>query len=459
MKIRRILSVFLLSVLLTGLFAVVPAYALNDPAIQSRAALLVDADTGKVLYEKNGFTEQYPASITKVMVALLVLEAVERGELKLSQEITATESSLANLTEDSSSADIVAGETMTVEDLLYCMMLVSANEAGDIFGEAIYGSSQAMVEHMNQRAQELGCTKTHFANTSGLHDPNHYTSCWDIYRITAAARKFEEVRTVCATADYVVPATNKSEERYLHSSNALISAWYETDYLYEGATGIKTGTTDEAGKCLLASAVRGGRTLISVVLGAGYTGEADGYRPLSFLETRRLLDWGFDNFTNVTVLEDSKLYSVHVALSKETDTVLVHPQMSTELVLPRDVDPETDLTYTVDLPESVDAPIAAGQQLGTVTILYDKNPFSSDAPTVTVPLLALSDVPMSRFLQGRRTVAEFLAHTYVKVGLIALAALLVLLVIWLRLIRPRRHYGSRSARRSGSVGGYRGRRR
>ena len=146
MKIRRILSVFLLSVLLTGLFAVVPAYALNDPAIQSRAALLVDADTGKVLYEKNGFTEQYPASITKVMVALLVLEAVERGELKLSQEITATESSLANLTEDSSTADIVAGETMTVEDLLYCMMLVSANEAGDIFGEAIYGSSQAMVD-------------------------------------------------------------------------------------------------------------------------------------------------------------------------------------------------------------------------------------------------------------------------------------------------------------------------
>ena len=450
MKIRRILSVFLLAVLLSGLFCLPQAYAITDPDIKAKAALLVDNDTGVVLYDKNANTQQYPASITKIMVALLVLDAVDRGELKLDQPITASAAALADLTEDSSTADIVEGETLTVEQLLYCMMVVSANEVGNIFAEALDGSIPAFVERMNQRAQELGCTNTHFVNTSGLHDPQHYTSAWDIYLITREAMKYPMFMTVCDSKSYTVPATNKSEERELHSTNCLISNWRILGYIYDDAHGIKTGTTDEAGHCLVSSAVRTGRTLVSVVLGTQIP--EDGTL-MSFTETSRLFDWGFDNFEPITVLEEEKLYSVPVSLSKETDTVMVHPQATTQVILPKGLDPESDLAYTLDLPESVEAPITAGDVLGSVTVSYNGQDY------VTVPLLALTDVSSSSFLVGKNAVQTFLDRTIVKVGIVALLVLIVLLMIWLKLIRPRRRYGRGGKRYRRTTPSYRGRRR
>ena len=450
MKIRRILSVFLLAVLLSGLFCLPQAYAITDPDIKAKAALLVDNDTGVVLYDKNANTQQYPASITKIMVALLVLDAVDRGELKLDQPITASAAALADLTEDSSTADIVEGETLTVEQLLYCMMVVSANEVGNIFAEALDGSIPAFVERMNQRAQELGCTNTHFVNTSGLHDPQHYTSAWDIYLITREAMKYPMFMTVCDSKSYTVPATNKSEERELHSTNCLISNWRILGYIYDDAHGIKTGTTDEAGHCLVSSAVRNGRTLVSVVLGTQIP--EDGTL-MSFTETSRLFDWGFDNFEPITVLEEEKLYSVPVSLSKETDTVMVHPQATTQVILPKGLDPESDLAYTLDLPESVEAPITAGDVLGSVTVSYNGQDY------VTVPLLALTDVSSSSFLVGKNAVQTFLDRTIVKVGIVALLVLIVLLMIWLKLIRPRRRYGRGGQSYRRTTPSYRGRRR
>ena len=447
MKIRRILSVFLLVALLCGLCAPSRAYAISDPDIKAKAALLVDGNTGVVLYDKNANTQQYPASITKVMVALLVLEAVDRGELRMDQPITASAAAVDGLTEDSSTADIEAGETLTVEQLLYCLMVVSANEAASILGEAVAGSIPAFVERMNQRAQELGCQNTHFVNTSGLHDPQHYTSAWDIYLFTREAMKHSEFMTICDTKAYTVPATNMNEERELHSTNCLISNWRVLGYLYDGAHGIKTGTTEEAGHCLVSSAARGDRTLVSVVLGTEIP--EDGTL-MSFTETSRLFDWGFDNFAPMTVLEEDKLYAVPVSLSKETDTVMAHPEATTQVVLPKGLDAETDLTYTLDLPESVEAPIATGDVLGSVTVSYDGQDY------VTVPLLALTDVSSSSFLVGKNAVENFLSRTIVKLGLVALLALVILLLVWLKVIRPKRRYGRGGKRYRRNI--YRGRR-
>ena len=449
MKIHRILSVFLMVVLLGGLLCPPRAYGLADPDVQAKAALLVDGSTGLTLYDKNAHTRQYPASITKVMVALLVLEAVDRGDLRLDQPITATASALADLTEDSSTADIVSGETLTVEQLLYCMMVVSANEVGNIFAEAIDGSVSAFVERMNRRSQEIGCEDTHFVNTSGLHDPQHYTTAWDIYLITREAMKYPLFMTVCDTKAYTVPATNKSEERELHSTNCLISNWRVLGYIYDDAHGIKTGTTDEAGHCLVSSAVRGDRSLISVVLGA--TVDKDD-RVMSFTETSRLFDWGFDNFAPLTVLEEDKLYAVPVALSKETNTVMVHPEATTQAILPKDLDPEADLTYTLDLPESVNAPIAAGDALGSVTVSYGGQDYA------TVRLLALSDVSSSSFLVGKNALESFLSRSIVKAAIVGLLALAALALVWVKLIRPKRRYG-RGGKRYRRASSYRGRRR
>ena len=217
MKIRRFLSVFLLTLLLTGLFCVPQASAVDLPQVNAKAALLMDYESGRMLYGLNERDTEYPASITKVMTALLTLEAVDQGVLTLDQPVTAP--SLVNdMDPTGSSADIKEGEVLTVEQLLYCMMLVSANEAACILAETVAGSQDAFVALMNQRAQELGCTGTHFVNPNGLHDPNHYSTAWDIYLFTREAMKNETFMKICGTPSYVVPATNMSEERELYTT-------------------------------------------------------------------------------------------------------------------------------------------------------------------------------------------------------------------------------------------------
>ena len=456
MKKRRLFSLFLSFALLLPLFSLTSADAYEDFDLDAKAGLLIEADTGEILYEKNAHQENFPASLTKVMVALLVFEAIDRGELRMDQNVTASADSVAGLPDDASTADIIPGEALTVEQLLYCLLVVSANEVGNILGEAVSGSVSAFVAKMNQRAQELGCENTHFVNTSGLPDNEHYTTAWDIYLFTREAMKYDEFMTIVNTKAYDVPATNKSEARELHSTNYLISNWRATGYLYSGAQGIKTGSTDAAGYCLVSSAVRTDRQLISVVLGARLMTDSDGsYKVGSFTETARLFDWGFDNFTTKTVLtEDEMIQEVPVALSKETAQVAVHPAYTAEAVLPDDLEPE-DLVRTVTLDaDVVDAPVSAGQQLGTITLSY------GDVDYATVPLLAVADVNASRFLIVKHALKEFFSRTIVKVALVVLVLLVILLVLWAKVFRRNRRYGSRSGRRyrsSSYRGGRRGR--
>ena len=438
MKIRRFIAVFLSAAVLCGILTV-PAAALEDPDIRAKAALLVEAETGTVLYDKNCHDELSIASTTKIMSALLIFEAIQRGELRMDQSVTATASALRGLPEDGSTADIVEGETLTVEQLLYCMLVISANETCNILGETLCGSVDAFVERMNQRAQELGCKNTHFANTTGLTQSGHYSSAWDLYLITREAMKFEDFMTIVNTKSYEIPPTNKTEdERVLHSTNALISNWRLAGYLYSGAQGIKTGSTDAAGQCLVSSAVRGSRTLISVVLGAERVEKENGsgYIVESFTETARLFDWGFDNFSARQVLDANELIQeVPVALSKEVSTVAVHPAEDAEAMLPKDLRVE-ELTRTVTLDNEVaDAPIAAGDRLGEITISY------GDTEYVTVPLLAVADVSASRFLSAKHTIGEFFSRPSIRIAAIALVVLVIALVLWFRLYGRNRRYG------------------
>ena len=453
MKIRRFLSVFLLTCLLCTLFTP-QALALEDPDIHAKAAILVDGGSGTVLYDKNIHEELPMASITKVMSALLVLEAIDRGQLRMDQEVTASQTSMQGMVEDGSTADIKVGETLTVEQLLYCMLVISANETCNILGEAVSGTVDAFVAKMNQRAQELGCKNTHFANTTGLPQSGHYSSAWDIYLITQEAMKHDVFMTIVNTKAYTVPATNMTDkERELHSTNALISNWRMTGYLYSGAQGIKTGTTDAAGHCLVSSAIRGSRTLISVVLGCEEVKtETGGTRVESFSETARLFDWGFDNFADRTVLDENELIcEVPVALSNEVSTVAVRPAYTAEAVLPKDLELE-QLQRTVTCVDSVDAPVTTGDELGTITISYDGTDY------VTVPLLAVADVSASRFLLARKAIGQFFSRTPVKIAAIVLVVLAIAVLVWFRLYGRTRRYGRASSKRYRQHT-YRGRRR
>ena len=438
MKIRRFIAVFLSALTLCGLLTV-PASALEDPDIRAKAALLVEAETGTILYDKNCHDELSIASTTKIMSALLVFEAIDRGELRLDQSITATASALRGLPEDGSTADIVEGETLTVEQLLYCMLVISANETCNILGEAMAGSVEGFVERMNQRAQELGCQNTHFANTTGLTQSGHYSSAYDLYLITRQAMQYDEFMTMVNTKSYEIPPTNKTEEeRVLHSTNALISNWRLAGYLYSGAQGIKTGSTDAAGQCLVSSAVRGSRTLISVVLGAERVEKENGsgYIVESFTETARLFDWGFDNFSAQQVLDKNELVQeVQVSLSKEVGSVAVHPAEDASAMLPKDIDISA-LTRTITLDnDPALAPIAAGDRLGEITVSYNGTDY------VTVPLLAVADVSASRFLLAGHTISEFFSQRSARIAVIALLVLVVALVLWFRIYGRNRRYG------------------
>lgn len=456
MKATRFFSVFFLMALVVNLLAFPVSAAETslpaDPDIQAKAALLVDANTGNIVYAKNEHQELYPASLTKIMTALLVLEAVDSGKLSLGQQLTASDS-ITELDADGSSAGIKVGEVMTVEQLLYCMLVVSANEACVILAEAVSGDVDTFVDAMNAKAQALGCENTHFVNPTGLHDSQHYTSAWDLYLITQEAMKHEDFMRICDTGDITLPATNLSEARSLHSTNYLISVWRSRGYYNTDAHGVKTGSTDVAGHCLVSSASKGSLSFISVMLGCEQLHlEGNEIRTMSFYETNRLFDWAFNNFAYQTVLtSDEILKEVAVSLSK-IDHVTVHPAEDVEVLLPKGLAAE-DLERTITLKsDPVEAPISAGDVLGTVTLSYDGTDYA------TVDLLALNDVEASRILTFWRDVKAFFSQTAVKVVGIILLAAVVALLVW-KLVFGRRRYRYGRSVNFRSRRGYRGRRR
>ena len=450
MKTHRFFSVFLLLILAVSLLTG-PASAAEvpDPAIQAKAALLVDANTGRMVYGKNEHEELYPASLTKIMTALLTLEAVDSGQLSMDQPITVTESALEGLAADGSTAGIRAGEVLTVEQLLECMLIVSANEACNILADWYAGSIPAFVDAMNAKAEELGCVDTHFVNPSGLHDPDHYTSAWDLYLITKAAMQYPEFMEICDSAKAVIPATNLSKERTLYTTNHLLSTWRVIGYRDKRAHGIKTGSTSDAGHCLISSAQEGELHFVSVVMGAERIEENGVGNLLNFSETSHLFDYGFKNFAYRTILEDKEIIQeVPVSLSK-TDYVTVHPANNVESLFPRDLDP-AELDRVISLPETVEAPVTAGDKLGTMELR------DGDTVYAAVDLLASSDVTADKFMVFRHNVSLFFKKPAVKTVAIVLAVLLVLLVIFrLTGLSRRRRYG-RNARSYSR--GYRGRR-
>ena len=455
MKKRRLLSLFLSFALLIPLFGLTQADAYEDFDLDAKAGLLIEADTGEILYEKNAHQENYPASLTKVMVALLAFEAIDRGELSLTDSITATETAFDGLSSDGSTANIVPGETMTVEQLLNCMLIVSANEACNILGEHLSGSVEAFVARMNERASELGCEHTHFANATGLHDPQHYTTAWDLYLITREAMQHDKFMEICNTKSHTVPATNLTEKpRELHTTNFLISNWRARGYVYRDAQGIKTGSTPEAGYCLISSALRGSRHMVSVVLGAERVTLEDGVtiQTRSFSETSRMFDWGFDNFIRRDILSSADpVCEVPVALSSETNYVVAHAAEDLSCLLPDNIEP-SDLERTVELTnETVDAPVAAGDVLGKLTLSYKGTVYGE------ADLLALNDVSASWFLTAQRRVSDFFAKPLVKLLLVVIVLLIVALVVYTTMFSRRRRYGRR--RYGAAHGGYRGRRR
>lgn len=303
-KLRYTAAIMCLSLLL-GLAAPHALAEAAGPELSSaKSALVGDMSSGRILYSVGAYTRSEPASITKMMTLLLAAEAIEAGEVSLEDRVTASKNCHFDLTDDSSTAHINEGETMSLKDLMYCAALVSANEACNIIAEHISGSAEKFIERMNARAEELGCSGTHFVNTHGLPDKDHYTTARDLFVIACEGMRHPLFAELVSTASYTVAPTNVKDERRLKNSNALINkdSVFTDQYVYEGAVGIKTGRTDAAGYCLVGAVQRDGMNLITVVLGASGDRENRKYFD-SFGDTVKLLDWCFDNYSYRSVVE------------------------------------------------------------------------------------------------------------------------------------------------------------
>lgn len=415
--------------------------------VTARAALLIDTGSEELLYQRNIHEKEYPASLTKIMTTLLALEYVSSGKGKLDDKITASKEAVSQLEAGSSTQNIKEGEILTLEELLYCTMVSSANEACNVIAEYVAGSIEAFVALMNNRAKELGTENTHFVNTHGLHDDEHYTTAYDMYLITREALKHPEFMTICNTAAKSIAPTNKTpKERALYTTNYLISTNKETQYVYYPAKGIKTGNTSKAGHCLISSAEKEGLYLISVVLGAGK--KEDSGQILSFVETKRLFEWGFANFTTKTLISTSEqIAEVKVSMGKDKDAVTVVPEKSLEALVPAALE-NSEIEREVKLfnEGGVTAPVTRGQKLGEITLSYGDRTFG------TIPLVASYEVKRDETEHIAVGVKDFITQDWVKYTVAGVLTAVVLYIVFVIFYNRRR-------RKAGARGNYKGKRR
>ena len=410
MKKRIFLSTFLiLLILFTSLVCPILATEVdesNEPfSIKAKAAMLVDMNNGRVVYEQNADERIYPASLTKIMTCLLVLE-----NSNLSDIITVSESALADITGDSSTAGLKVGEQISLENLLYCMMIVSGNETCNVAAEHVAGSVKDFVRMMNERAFELGCTGTHFVNPHGLHDEEHYTTARDLILITQAALKSETFKQITNTPVFTLPATNLSEERILRTTNMLIYDSTSNGFYYRRASGIKTGYTTPAGRCVISTAKDDGLYYLGLVCGAETSLDEYGNVLMeSFPECIKLFNYGFEQFAYHTAL--SPLYPVTqigIRNSASSEFVALAPQTEVKVLLPTDFD-EKLLQVDISLvSEIVDAPIASGDSFGKADVYYKGELLG------TTQLVAIADIAKSELTAAAAETSNYIQQNWWK---------------------------------------------
>ncbi|NLX62859.1 MAG: D-alanyl-D-alanine carboxypeptidase [Tissierellia bacterium] len=330
------------------------SFAEGELNIKAKSAILMDYNTKKVIYEQNANEKVAPASITKIMTLLLAMEALESGKITLNDEVRISAHAAGM---GGSQLWLEEGEIQRVEDLIKAVAIRSANDASVALAEHIAGSEELFVKMMNDRAKELGMNNTNFANASGLPNENHYTSAYDVAIMSAELLKHEKIHKWLTTyMDEMLVGKKKDKVQSLVNTNRLIKE-------YEGTTGIKTGSTSEAGHCLSASAKRNNLHLIAVVMGSDTS-------KIRFDETMRLLDYGFANYDSVAVGRKGDIIGKVNVYKGKTDFVEAVLERDSFLLLPKG--DSGNITKEIVLLDFVEGPIEEGQELGKLIIKIDE---------------------------------------------------------------------------------------
>lgn len=371
--LRRLSALVLSLAIAPLLFLPTPAAAANEDSmplvLSSASALLMEKETGTVLLQQNAHQKLEPASVTKIMTLLLVMEAVDSGRLSL-DELVPVSAHAAGM--GGSQVYLKEGEQLSVSDLIKCVAVVSGNDCAVALAERLAGSESAFVDQMNQKAQSLGMADTHFVNCTGLPAPGHLTSAWDI-----ALMSRELILRHPDIQQYTTIWTDSIRNGAfgLTNTNRLVR-------FYDGATGLKTGFTASAQYCMSATAQRNGMELIAVVMKAPTTAQR-------FQDASSLLDYGFANYALITPQPESPLAPVDVLLGRSKT---VQPQLQRECRLLVEKAQADQITTRVDLAQDVQAPVDPGQTLGEFQV-YVGNELRDSVPIVAAQGVDRLSVP------------------------------------------------------------------
>lgn len=384
-------KIIILTVLITIIFSLFnfsfasPNLELN---VYSPSAILIEASTGKIIYEKNAHEKMYPASTTKIMTAILTLEYCD-----LTDTAVVSTNAVKSVPYGYSTAYLQIGEELTIYQLLNVLLIASANDAANVLAEHVSGSVESFCSMMNTKAEEIGCLNTNFVNANGVHDENHYSTTYDLALMGKYAMQNETFRQIVSTTSYTLPATNKwsTNDRYFSNTNELIKKDTRDavdNYYYEFCNGIKTGYTNSAKDCIVASAKKDDLEFIVVTLGSDRTENGLSAR---YLDCKLLFNYAIENYSIYKINDaNSVLKQIDIFnATRDTKTldVIVKDEINVLINKSTDID---SISPNIDINFTLNAPIKKNTVIGKITYTIDGFSYSSD-------LLAGSDVTESKY--------------------------------------------------------------
>lgn len=376
-QMKKLITLLIIFIILTTFSHF--TFAAEKISISSGAGLLIERSSDRILFEKNAYKKMYPASTTKILTAIVVLE-----NTNLTDIATVSKNALETIPNGYVTCNLQIGEELSIKDLMYALMVKSANDAAVVLAEHVGGSVEGFSDMMNEKAKEIGCKNTHFVNPNGIHNNNHYTTAYDLYLMADYALSFEhtnEFREFVSKTSYTLPATNMypAEDRSFTTTNELIKINNNDridNYYYKNALGIKTGHTSQAGYCLVSSSNRDDLEFISVILDGGFDSKGLSER---YTETIKLFDFGYDNFTLTKIKEANNIIDTITVEKATKETATLNLLIKDEITVINDKDTDIDaIEPEITLKENIIAPISKGEVLGTIKYTVDDIEYTSE---------------------------------------------------------------------------------
>lgn len=445
-EMKKILSLLIVTLMLFCSVFVVPSNAAYDEQMEalelySDCAYLVSADNGEVIFDKNAGKQTPPASLTKVVTAIVVLENCKNTDTM----VTVNESAIKELDGTGSSlGGLKAGETLRVYDLLANLLIKSANEAANVLADYISGNDRAkFISMMNETAKRLGCYNSNFVNPHGLHDENQYVTAEDMATFIKYAMDFPEFAEITGMSSYTLPATNLQDERKITNTNFLMNSGYK-DYYCKYVKAGKTGSTSDAGRCVVAYASNNGYNYIGVCLNSTFSDvDNDGVEENgAFLDAKEMFEWAFKNIELVAISDTSMIVGqVPLKYAKSIDLLTLSPAETVYSLVPSGTDSGSLLVEPIEdtVPEFVKAPVKKGDVICRAKVMYAGNTIKE------IDLVASMDAKFGIFA-FIGTLAKELSKNliFIIVAPVILVAAGVMIVLLLRAKNKRKKAYSKS---------------